>query len=429
MVVRFGELEVSVVGGHLRTSLDELPEADFGIPLEQLEQPIDYLAPVEVEIDGDEVFSGDVLRTEAAGDQVTVRCQSGVGMKEVQMGAFAAMDVPHQDIVYAAAREGGFDDDHLRIQGLDELPLEVIEVLVPVQRIEVSNPQKVGATTLLPSDRLSVAVESIRPRPEWLDDFEQAEAYALALVTERTLFRAEQAGLSQIDAALSWLAVRASYGFARSPSGLLQIFDRSQSQSVPRRRDEVLVRGLATGRRWLRRPGSSIERASLGLTDSPHLSPALSERLPLSDRQALLAARRALEGDDPVQRTHALWEALEFYAGDIALPKTFSEEDLDSLRAALSDGLSTEQQQRVETLIGNLNEPSLMMRLRGALERDGVPVTPTEYKLLRRLRNLRNAAAHGGEPQRPSSEDLTWACSVLSRALVHRMARYEAAGP
>jgi hypothetical protein len=426
MEVSFGEVAVTALDGHLRGAIDQLPEADFAVELEQLrEQPIDYLAPVMVEIDGNEVFTGDVIRADPVGERVLVRCKSGVALEEVEMGSFVAQDVPHQDVVYAAAREAGFDDDHLEIHGLTDLPLEVIEVLVPVRGVEVSLPRRLGRVTLLPPERVRAGVESFQPRPTFLDDFEDADCYALAFATDRCLFRAEQGGLLEVDAALSWLALRAGYGLALTPGGRPQRFERSQAQAFPSRRDEVMLRGLSTARRWVRRVGTALRRPSLDLTESPYLSPSLSERLPLADRQALIAGRRAIESDEPVQRVHALWEAFEFYAGDVTLPKLFSEDDLASLRATLRTQFSAEKRQRLETLIGMVNQPSLMMRLRAALQRDRVRLTTTEYALLRRLRDVRNTAAHGGEPERPRSEDLDWACSLLSRALVYRMARYE----
>jgi hypothetical protein len=72
------------------------------------------------------------------------------------------------------------------------------------------------------------------------------------------------------------------------------------------------------------------------------------------------------------------------------------------------------------------NQFSLTRRLRSALERDGVPITPAELDTLKRVRDVRSRALHGSEALEISSEEIDLACSLLSRALVHRMARQAA---
>jgi hypothetical protein len=65
------------------------------------------------------------------------------------------------------------------------------------------------------------------------------------------MYQAEQAALAKLDAALSWLTVRAKFAYSRLPSGGAHSHIRELARAVQRRLGMVVVRGLVNRRRWL----------------------------------------------------------------------------------------------------------------------------------------------------------------------------------
>jgi len=83
----------------------------------------------------------------------------------------------------------------------------------------------------------------------------------------------------------------------------------------------VLVRGTATGRRWLRSRHTEDEPISRALEQgTPLLNPALPAELSAAERHALLALRRATSEATLESQLEALWEAIEFYAAGTKTP-------------------------------------------------------------------------------------------------------------
>ncbi len=85
--------------------------------------------------------------------------------------------------------------------------------------------------------------------------------------------------------------------------------------------------------------------------------------------------------------------------------------------------LEGEKAERVSDILGRINEPPLMARLRTALEEDGVPYNDDELALLQRLRRARNDLVHGRSRVPPSETDLRYAIAIVNRMLVYRMNR------
>ena len=72
-------------------------------------------------------------------------------------------------------------------------------------------------------------------------------------------------------------------------------------------------------------------------------------------------------------------------------------------------------------MLGQLNDPSLMVKLRE--RRDGVPITEGEFDLLWRIRGSRNRTVHGHAASPPDENDLNYAVSVVSRLLLYGLVR------
>jgi hypothetical protein len=329
--------------------------------------------------------------------------------------------VPAFELVHLLGRMSGLRDDQMNIHGMDTLPREVFEVVIAITGLKISQPIQVGTIRLLPAPAGLRILDGL-PAAAFDEPFREAPCHALVLRTAHRAVDAEQDALQQVRTALAWIAVRVRYGLLRLPDETVQSFTRQDARSLPQAADLVAIRGLRSGRTWLRVAGEASRAPTLTLDESPHLmQPPLPSILTLQDRQALLACRRAAAEPDPLARVQALWEAIEFYVAGARVPPLFTREQLSALRSAIPVDLNDEQRQRVLNKIDELNDPPLMIRLRSVLEAEGTPVTDTEIALLRRLRELRNKAVHGRSTDLPDSEDVRYATSVVSRMLIFRM--------
>jgi hypothetical protein len=142
---------------------------------------------------------------------------------------------------------------------------------------------------------------------------------------------------------------------------------------------------------------------------------------------AISAWQRAVKAEDPVEALVALWEAIEFYVSGTKSEKLFTKSELKTIRKSATEGLSNDQERRVEEVLHMLNQAPLMVRLREALEEDGVPCSNEEFDLLRRVRDKRNDL-HGRSREAPSEIDLRYAVAIVNRMLLYRIGRLSESG-
>jgi hypothetical protein len=427
--VYFGDSDVgaAIKSVSTRSAVNELASAEFMLDLALAPNvAVDFFAEVRVVAEHagmqSALFTGNVVAAEADGVITHVRCGAGVALEEHLAPPLAAADVRGVDMLYLILRSVGFTEDRMQLDGLDELPVERFELTVPVDGATAQEQKAVGDVQLLIPAEVEGALNSIDVADELASRFIGAPLYARAFEVGARGFDVEQQALREIDTALAWLGVRANYGLARLPTGDPVNFRRAQARGRPTRRDVVLLRGLETGRRWIRVIGVNPETTILGLDDESWFVPPLPAVLSPQDRQALLACRRAAEGD-PLGRINALWDAIEFYVANTKLPGLFSPTDMKAIRAVLPAGLSQIQLERLEVRLAELNAPPLLARLAAALEEDEVPISRGEISLLQHLRHLRNAAVHGRTADVPRADELERATSIISRMLAFRFAR------
>jgi hypothetical protein len=308
--VCFGGTEATTDNLVLTTSIRDLARAEFRLHLDDAEGAApDYLALVEIEIDQDSVFTGTTVSATPSLSGVSAKCASGVELDEGLMGRLSSEDTPAQDLVFAAARAAGFPESHIEIHQLEDLPLEPIEVVVPLRGVRVDAPCRVGRVDLHPAALGHRALDAFdHLSPEFVTEFEAAQSYAVVVHTVQRLYDAEVLALADVDLALGWLALRARYGYARLPDGQAQRFRRDTARCLPDRAGLIAVRGLGSGRRWVRDPQGAVLHPDLSLGGSDaHLWPAPPARFPFADRHAVLAARRAAGDGDDVERITAFW--------------------------------------------------------------------------------------------------------------------------
>ena len=414
----------------LKTSsaLNNRPRASLRLAA-SVDPPLDYLAELRISATTGPsesiMFTGFVDSATPDGDETRIEALSATELSEQTVGSLVTSGVPPPELAYLLARHAGYTDDRLRIQGIDNLPTEVFEVLVPVAGLELDEPLWVGGVTLLP------ALWEAPPGPIPAAPFGHLalEPYACVAVTFETaakMLNAETAALGRIELALDGLLASTLYGFSAKPDGTNIPFARSAVRSRPRRLPVVCVYGLGTDRIWVR------DTDTHGMAVSVHAG-LLHRRwqdlqiqpIPVAMRDMLAALRRAAdEAQSPVQRGQALWDAVEFITAGVRVPKTFRKADRRAIDAALREVHLTEKQRlRLNDTLQRLNEPSLAMKMRARAASDGVPLAPSEIDLLQRLRAARNDSAHGRAPLAVSEHDLRWAVSIVARLIMYRWYR------
>lgn len=147
----------------------------------------------------------------------------------------------------------------------------------------------------------------------------------------------------------------------------------------------------------------------------------LPEDASREDQLAVLSWSRAVQLDQFEHRVQALWDCLEFYGRKVKIPDLFDEATVQRLKDAVGTiVLSEAEAKRVAGMVSGLNSPPLMARLEYAVDADGAPVSPDDWKVLRRLRDVRNGASHGRQSDGRGRDDLAHGLSIVARMLAYR---------
>jgi hypothetical protein len=432
-VVALGATDITnaLRGGSVHQALSSRGDVHLTLDVTALPpDPVDYLAPLSYQSSGTGVraeFIGHVANAHPQEGRIELEAHGASLLTEQRPGLFVAFGVAHNELVYTMARSAGMSDEEVVIGRLDELEPEVFEVMTPMHGVVVDAPRHVAAVTILPADHVTDRLVGLG-FADHADEL-HADAFALSLHTAALAYGAEQAGLRDIDTALDLLATRLQHALAVLPDGTPQRFDRAQRLARPRRGDVVAVRGLTTGRRWLRAasPESLGLRATLDVNDPLlHID---ARTLSATHRLALAACRRASTERDPLARVQALWEAIECLAAGVKVPHRWAKSDLKAIKCQLPDELPPELRRRVETAIDDLNQSPLMARFRELIERDGLPISEAEIKLLAAIRRIRNDAVHGRPATPPPPADLDHATAIVARLVVEHLIRRPAIAP
>lgn len=329
--------------------------------------------------------------------------------------------------MYAAARSAGFAIDKIDIHGLDDLLVEPMWVLAPVDGVRVEGTLRVGVVEFVDAAAGQEMLRRFCPplEPVFTDPLQGTSAFARVAVVASLPYEAEQEGLALIDTAVAWLTTRLRYSWSHGPDGMVQHYERAPTRVVVERRDGVGVLAVDGPRRWWRK-GTTMGRGSGEVAlaaASRWTEPPLPAEVAPGDRQALFALQRAVTASDPVQRVGALWEAIEFYVGKRNPSRRFTRNEVSATVDRAIDGLREDQATRVnEVLRQFLNQLPITARLKPLLDEEGVPVTDDDPVLLRRLRDERNLALHGSTSA-PEHEEIDRGIAVLSRALTARLHR------
>jgi hypothetical protein len=415
-------------GANLHEAMSQLPRADL-----KLREPlargmlIDYLAPVAFQVPSARRagprFVGDVIWARPDGEDIAVELSGMPQLTESQVGLFATWNVPHQEHVYALMRAAGLTDDQLNIEGLDTLPREVFEVIVPIGGLVVQERTELAEVTLIAPASVIGALKELTDDADLIEPFERADCVAICDVCAALMFDAEQQAIANVDSALEWLAVTLRYGAAHWPGGRPRRFERAEFRALPQRGELTWVRGVVNARQWIRGTGPVSVTPRLDLRPR-HLDLQPPASFSVQDHQAVQALRRVSSTTDPIQAVTAIWDAIEFYVAGISGPQLFDDRTLKKLRKAIPKDLPAPLRGRAIDAINRLNQMPLLTRLRAAAEEEGVPTNDDEWGVLQRLRRSRNALVHGASANAgASASDLQRAQSLVARLLVYRAHR------
>lgn len=430
-IVSVGEVNVSHALRGIRwvTQVNAVPEAVLEIDITDPVVPeIDYTRTVTIGLrDGDmtgvRAFTGSVISATKCGDQLKITSSGAPELDETRIRACSARRVGASELFHSVARLAGFPDDKINAPGLDQLPVEVFEVCTPVTGFPSGASGTIGHVTLTPSSgEVSEAVHEATT-DDLAARFLDAGHCVVNYITAERMVDAEEAGVGQIDSALAWLIVRSRFATARLPGPHIPDWNREQLHWTPKRGSLVMVRGMTSGRTWIRDPRIESTGVQLSFRENnrelqrPRFVPG---NIPRSEHEAILACSRAATVDDRVNKLTEIWTSLEFYSAGIKVPKMFKRSDLDRLRDAIPENLSSEQKRRVWDVVQQMvNRPSLFMKLRRRVMMDGVPLSSEDWALLRELRDARNEFVHGGSTRLPTDEQLVQGVALVARMLIY----------
>lgn len=421
------DLSAALIDGNIHHAEGELPSADLKLSTALLAgKRIEYFGQVNLERHpgtGPQ-FTGSVIRAfSSEGGELLVECQTHPTMREAKVGQLETGQIDFREIVHLMTREGGLSDEMIQIEDFDQLPRELIEVWLPLRGLRVERPVRLGRLTLLAPSVIEPVLTPFEAG-EARTSFERAECVALYRSVAARMLDVEQQAVQAAEVVLGWIVTRGRYGSSHLPDGELQSFDRRRALARPQRLPFSIACGLDTGRRWIRKLGlpGPDDPALLGRGEG-RWSPPAPEEMPLADQLGAIALRRAVEVSDPIQKSQALFDALEFYVSDVQGAGKFDKAQAKRVRRSVPRDIDPQLRQRAVMLLESLNAAPMMARLREAARRDGARLTEAEIDLLHRVRRTRNRATHGKEAEPPGSAELDHAVSIVSRLLLHAQQR------
>jgi hypothetical protein len=386
-------------------------------------QPAEYRGRATVHRGSAQIYSGWVMSAIPSGPDLALQLDNWAVLEESLAGGAQLRRMPGAEAIWTVAQWGGLKPEQLRVDGLMEMPDQVL-VVVPVDGLLLDGELKLGPVTVTTDPSLAAAgLASLADSPR-KESFAAAGTWAGVVVEATMLYQAEQRALPRIQAAIDRLALEAQYSLACDPDGTAVPFERTGLLTDPMLRQDVLVVGIKTGRQYLRSLVNLPVRADLS-TRRIQLPPPPPDP-DSSFEEAVRAWRRAARSSDRVEAVGALFEAIEFLTAGAKVKLFFGARDLGAIRTAVAAVELTElQRERLADVIGRANEPPLLAKTRASLADHGVPHSEAELDALQRLRKFRNHAQHGKARKPPEDSDLDLARGLVNRMLCFRAWRAE----
>lgn len=374
------------------------------------------------------LFRGNITSVVSNSDEINVGIAAGIDLfEETLIQGMAVADIGHLELVWSIVRSAGLGDERINIEGFKKGPIEPFEIIVPVSGIELSKDVSFAEFELTRDPKIAEIAQTTSKdkSAEIVAEFAQSGPWLRLIVRATTLYDAEIEGLGRIDVFLSRLTSRVQLSVSRLGDHH-SAWDRNRLFSKPMRGDSVLVRGLTTRRRWLRRPftGNAPVMDAAKLPDIDF--PPLAHELPTYLTEAFLAWQRSIHANHPLAAITALWDAIEFYSSQIKVIGDFTKTETKQIRKDAVQSLSENDEAkraRVTDVLGMLNQASLIMKFDLAMKEDDVVLAEEETAVLKKLREARNNFVHGKDVVIPTDAEMLLARTVINRILVARTYR------
>lgn len=394
--------------------------------------PLNYASEIRLSklVNSDEkiLFRGNITSATPRSGEVSLGIAVGIDLfQETLIQGMAVAETGHLELVWSIVRGAGLGEERINIEGFKKAPIEPFEVIVPVGGIELSEDTTFAEFELTKDQKVAEIAQTTSKdkSAEVVTEFTQAGLWLRLIVRATTLYDAEAEGLKKIDVFLSRLTSRIQLSVSRIGDHH-NAWDRNRLFGKPVRGDTVLVRGLTTRRRWLRRPftGSAAVMDVAKISDVDF--PPLAYDLPAYLTEAFLAWQRSIHANHPLAAITALWDAIEFYSSQIKVVSSFTKTETKRIRKDAIQSLGEEDEKkksRVTDVLGMLNQASLIMKFDLAMKEDGVILADEETKVLKDLRETRNNFVHGNDVTIPTEAEMLLARTVVNRLLVARVLR------
>jgi hypothetical protein len=423
--VRFGQGDVAggFRGVTTTTALGEDAKAEVKIAVEAFHGMAADFRPMSALLDGDErVFVGWVGSVDLEDGVARISMRNGYQLEGRIDRLAISNGIQPAEMVWSIARIAGFPDEHLFIDGFKRVS-DRFHVAMPVTGV-VLDDERFGRVRLVRDESMIREALDFVKDQAWVGSLVANETWAIATVEAGTLFEAERVGVALIVATLDRLAVESQYSLASSPDGEVLPFRREGLFTDPQVVRVALVRAASReGRAWVRTLDQVNEPAPVANRRVGLVAPVVGEHAQFDE--AIRAWRRSVTAADRIAAASAISEAIEFYVAGIDVSLAFAPVQIAALRDALCRAIEAEgtplaltapQRQRVDDMLGRLNEPSLKQQLLAALAADGVPYAKEEIDRVWRIRTARNNFVHGKSRDEPDDDDLD-----LGRAFVNRL--------
>ncbi|WP_157965959.1 hypothetical protein [Euzebya rosea] len=429
IVVKIGGLDVShaVVGGSISGGIGKLSTAE--VRLDTRETVLAELNLAAVLTIGHVVegrhqlqFSGSVIGATLDDGEYVLECMSSPQFVEGTTNAMVSRSVAELQLLHLIARDAGLDESGIDIEGLEEQPHEVFEVVVPVVGLRLSEQRTLAGASYFGHAHARAAVNGLEG--DVVDAFLSFSTYAATYVTHRLWAEAERTGLHHLRSSVAWLHVRWAFPSPTLPGGQFVDWLRPRRRQSVSMRPYTCVRCVRTGALWVRALDSSRPLGAQDVDLRSLAIPSVGLEWPPSLRLAVEACHRAIGTADPLLKTTVLWESIEFIAGSVELPTLFGKSVRKAvLRRAIS-GLSEAEARRVRDVLALLNHAPLMAKLRRRVADLGIPISEDDFEILRGLRKARNDIVHGSYDLSTSQYELEEMVDA-GIAIVSKLLTYE----
>lgn len=373
------------------------------------------------------IFTGYTERLAWDGDEAVVEASPMVGLKTRRLGGLSVFGIGPGELFWTFARIGGFSPSEIKIGDVWPPPIEDFFVVVPIEGVELQLPEQVGDVLFTPDPGLRrqwrAGISRQTAGPDYVAEFRGTSVAAVTTVRAALVIEAERIGFSRIEAAASRLALVSRHTLPLGVDRKPRPFGRERLQERVHVRRVVGVLSKNSQRQWIRGVDTSQDEVAVTSDTLSGMRESLGAPLDARTAEAVRAWRRAASAAEPASAVVALAEALEFYAAETKVSPLFSKEDLALARelAQAETSWSELQRTRLADALSRLNDAPFFVRLRAAVQRDGLELTRGESELLRQMRTQRNDLLHGRERADPDPDPLTAAIALVGRLLTYRL--------